>query len=171
VLQEFYNGAAGLIQYVPPDSDRDGKTVGDLAPEAFEGDYHGKQSSAKGIIGILEVILSDFERTVDTVTGEEKDAQADFEQFEADTKADIADKEQVKSEKEAKLATIKGDIADTTDKLIDAKKAHAGALEELEKLTAMCVEGEETYAERVAKRDQEIEALKEALSILETWQS
>jgi len=35
----------------------------------------------------------------------------------------------------------------------------------------MCVEGEETYAERVAKRQQEIEALKEALNILETWQA
>merc|ERR1719263_830763 len=68
VLKEFYEGAAGFVQYVPPDSDREGNTVGDLAPEAFEGHYHGKQSSAKGIIGILEVILSDFERTVDTVT-------------------------------------------------------------------------------------------------------
>jgi chromosome segregation ATPase len=171
VLREFYDGAAGLVQYVPPDSDREGNTVGDLAPEAFEGHYHGKQSSSKGIIGILEVILSDFERTVDTVTQEEKDAQDEFDQFEADTKKDISDKEQAKTDKEAKLATIKDDIADTTDKLIDAKKAHAGALEELEKLTAMCVEGEETYAERVAKREQEIEALKEALNILETWQA
>jgi len=35
----------------------------------------------------------------------------------------------------------------------------------------MCVEGEETWEERKAKREQEIEALKQALQILDEWQS
>merc|ERR1719161_2971740 len=30
VLRSFYEGASGLMQYVPPNSDREGKTVGDL---------------------------------------------------------------------------------------------------------------------------------------------
>jgi len=34
----------------------------------------------------------------------------------------------------------------------------------------MCVEGEETYAQRVAKREKEIAALKEAMVILDEWQ-
>ena len=34
----------------------------------------------------------------------------------------------------------------------------------------MCVEGEETYAQRVAKREKEIEALKEAQQNLDDWQ-
>jgi len=32
------------------------------------------------------------------------------------------------------------------------------------------VEGEETYAQRVAKREKEIEALKEAMTLLDEWQ-
>merc|ERR1719240_2188125 len=64
VLNKFYKNA--LIQtgkYVPPKSDRDGNTVGDLAPEVSDEKYHGAKSESKGIIGILEVILSDFDRT------------------------------------------------------------------------------------------------------------
>merc|ERR1712113_383945 len=79
VLSEFYKGAGGdeFIQtankkYVPPNADREGKTVGDRAPEIFDEKYRGDQSSSKGIIGLLEVILSDFERTIDKVTEEEK---------------------------------------------------------------------------------------------------
>lgn len=35
----------------------------------------------------------------------------------------------------------------------------------------MCVKGEETYAERVQKRNDEIAALKEAMTILDEWQN
>merc|ERR1711934_1258493 len=71
VLKEFYEG---FLQYKPPKSDREGKTVEDRAPEtSFSGDYKGKQEASKSIIGLLEVILSDFERTIDKVGIDEKD--------------------------------------------------------------------------------------------------
>jgi len=57
-----------------------------------------------------------------------------------------------------------------TDALKDAEKVHGLALEELDKLHSMCVAGEETYEERVAKRQKDIEALEEARDILENWQ-
>merc|ERR1712174_17013 len=80
VLGEFYKSAGGkFIQYVPPNSDREGKTVGDRAPEIFDEEYRGDQPSSKGIIGLLEVILSDFERTIDKVTEEEKLSAEAFE--------------------------------------------------------------------------------------------
>merc|ERR1712232_1419725 len=74
ILKDFYDGAAFLQNgYTPPNSDRDGNTVGDLAPKtSFDGDYKGKQGASKGIIGMMEVILSDFERTIESVTDEEK---------------------------------------------------------------------------------------------------
>jgi len=172
VLTEFYDGAAAsLVQYVPPNADREGKTVGDLAPEVFDGKYSGRQESSKGIIGLLEVILSDFERTVDTVSTQEKEAQEAFEQFEKDTNADIAEKQKDKAEKEARVAAITDELAGLKDDAADAKTALDGALAELEKLKPMCVQAEETYAERVAKRDQEIEALKQAIDILDNWQN
>merc|ERR1711862_318864 len=75
ILKDFYENAFVQVnKYVPPDSDREGNTVGDLAPEVFDSKYHGEQDSSKGILGLLEVILSDFDRTDTTVTDQEKTA-------------------------------------------------------------------------------------------------
>merc|ERR550532_3690872 len=75
-LKDFYDKGA-LVQkrtsYVPPDSDRSGKTVEDLAPEGFDSsEYKGRQDNSKGIVGLLEVILSDFDRTGNTVDANER---------------------------------------------------------------------------------------------------
>merc|ERR1712129_158629 len=81
-LKEFYSNAfVQTNKYVPPDSDREGNTVGDLSPEIFDSKYHGEQSSSKGILGLLEVILSDFDRTDTTVTDQEKTAAEKFEDY------------------------------------------------------------------------------------------
>lgn len=170
VLKEFYGSS--LVQYKPPKSDREGKTVADRAPEmSWSGEYNGKQDASKGIIGLLEVILSDFERTVSTVDSEEKAAQEEFEKFETETKDSIEKKKAEKQDKEKAVSTAEEVITTAKDELEGAEKLHALALEELEKLQAMCVEGEESYAERREKREQEIEALKSALKILEDWKA
>merc|ERR1719240_40062 len=94
VLNDFYKNAfVQTNKYVPPKSDRDGNTVGDLAPEMATEKYHGAQAEAKGIVGILEVVLSDFERnTVQTKKNEEYEQDA-FDKFEKDTNADVKKKE------------------------------------------------------------------------------
>merc|ERR1740138_799608 len=88
-LKEFYEGAAFMqTGYTPPAAGRDGKTVGDMAPKSFSGDYHGNQQQSKGIIGLLEVILSDFERTIDTVTSKEEEADTEFGELEDEIEKD-----------------------------------------------------------------------------------
>jgi len=172
VLKSFYEGQALLqtAKYVPPNSDREGKTVSDRAPEVFDSEYKGTQDASKGIIGMLEVILADFDRTVATVSAEEEQAQGEFDKFRTENEADTESKEASKKTKE-------GQVADADDKLVSlendrqaAKKSLEDAQSELAKLHPMCVQAEETYEERVAKRKQEIEALKEAHDILENWQ-
>merc|ERR1719310_406178 len=94
ILQQFYENA--FVQkgkYVPPKSDREGNTVGDLAPEAFSGEYKGAQSESTGIVGILEVILSDFERNSKTTQKADDDSQEAFDQVEKDTNEDVDKKE------------------------------------------------------------------------------
>merc|ERR1719433_1804347 len=85
VLRDFYERsslAQERASYVPPDSDRSGKTVDDLAPEGFDSSkYAGRQDSAGGIIGLLEVILSDFDRTGTTVEEDEKESAAEFAEW------------------------------------------------------------------------------------------
>merc|ERR1712054_166709 len=91
VLKDFYDNAFIQTGFVPAGADRDGNTVKDLAPAGQEGTYHGNQDAAKGIFGLLEVIMSDFERTSEKTTSEEEKAQSEFEEYEKETKQSIED--------------------------------------------------------------------------------
>jgi len=174
-LSEFYStGAYAELQknsYVPPNSDREGKTVSDRAPDIFDTTYHGDQTESKGIIGLLEVIVSDFERTIATVTTEEEIADAAYQKFKTETEADIAEKEESKAAKETRVAAIEDLLVENTDTTNEQDALLKAALSQLEGLHGQCVAGEETYDDRVAKREKEIEALKEALQILIDWQN
>lgn len=174
ILQDYYG--ASLVQvksstkYVPPNSDRDGKTVGDLAPEmAYSGEYKGKTEQSGGIIGLLQVIQADFQRTIDTTADAEKDAASKFTEFKTQTETDISAKEGEKETKEGEVTTAEEAVLTAKDDKNTAEKLHESSLEELEKLHAMCVAGAESYEERAAKREKEIEALKEAMDILENF--
>jgi len=172
LLQDFYKKAlfTQTSKYTPPKADRDGNTVGDLAPEAFESKYHGSQNESKGIIGILEVILSDFERTQSVTEKDEKASQAAFDTLEKETNDDIKEKGVSRKKKEGELSDTKSDIIDQQQALKDATGIHESSLKTLEDLEAMCVKGEETWEERKKKREEEIAALKDAMNILDDWQ-
>jgi len=172
VLKEFYENA--LIQkdaYTPPKADRSGKTVGDMAPDAFSGEYHGNQDASKGIIGILEVIHADFQRTKDQVEEEDKESEEAYQDFKKETEADNEAKKKELKEKETKESTLKDTIVTLTDDKKAAEQNLETAENTLDDLKKMCIDGEESWAERKAKREEEIEALKDALNILENWKS
>jgi len=170
-LQAFYSNA--FVQkgkYTPPNADRNGNTFGDLAPDTFANeDYHGSQSESKGIIGILEVILSDFSRTKKKAAEDDAESKKAFEAFEADTDKDVSAKQKRINKADGELANAESEILDQQQALSDAEELLAGSKDALDDLKAMCVEGEETWEERKAKREAEINALKEALDIFENW--
>jgi len=171
-LKAFYDNA--FVQtggkYTPPNADRDGNTVGDLAPEFASEKNHGSQSESKGIVGILEVILSDFERTNSKTKSDDKDSEDAFNTFEKDTNSDVGKKNKRIKAAQGELASAEGEILAQQQALSDANELLEGATESLEDLEAMCVKGEETWEERKKAREEEIEALKEALEIFENWQ-
>jgi len=171
ILEEFYG--AKLIQTKvsrEEPTDRDGNTVGDLAPETFEGDGR-KHDESKGIIGLLQVISSDFERTSTTVASAEEAAQTSFEAEETRIKGEIDSKGTEKEGLESDVKSKDSALTEFRDDLKESTTMHEQALDELETLKASCVEGEESYAQRRAEREKEIAALKEALKLLEEWQS
>jgi len=166
VLTAFYGE---FLQYKPPKSDREGLTVEDRAPEtSFSGEYKGKQDASKGIIGLLEIILSDFERTTEKVGEEEKEAEEKFDEFKKETDESTEKKEEEKSDKETGIKEASAAITEAKDANVAAEGLHEAALDELSKLKEMCVEGE-SYEERAKKREEEIAALKEALKILQEY--
>merc|ERR1719420_323269 len=169
VLKDFYDNAFVQVQFVPKNAGRDGKTVADLAPGGPSGEYHGNQDAAKGIFGLLEVIQSDFERTIETVTKEEEDAQAEFEAYEKETNDSIEEKGKSKKDKETEKEDTEADLVGFKEDLKTAQEKLADAKEELEKLKPLCVDTGMSWKERRARQKQEIEALKQALAILEDW--
>jgi len=179
LLQTGRSGAAVLpsglredeLRFKSTNSDRAGKTVADYAPDAFDADYHGSQEASKGIIGTLQVIQADFERTTSATEEAESQAEGSFNTFKTENEADTAAKDSEKTGKKGTLTVTNDAILTLESELSDATKAHELSLKTLEKLRADCIEKEETYEERIAKRNQEIEALKEAHAILEDWES
>jgi len=172
VLKGFY-GIQALLEtsFTPKGAGRDGKTVGDLAPSAPSGDYEGNKDAAAGIFGLLEVIQSDFERTLETVAKEEEDAVTEFEKFEKDSEKDIDDKAGTKKDKEKDRESTEADLTGFQEELHNAKQSLADAKEELAKLKPLCVDTGASWAEQRARQKQEIEALKQALQILSDWKN
>jgi len=127
-------------------------------------------SSSTGVLGMLEVIQSDFVRLETETTSAEDNSEKAYTEFMRESKKDKAVKSaqqkntlNTKTEKEGDLEAAKKDLAGNQEEL-DAALAY------FEKLKPSCVEAGESYEERVARRKEEIESLTDALKILEDTQ-
>jgi hypothetical protein len=152
-------------------ADRDGNTVGDLAPTTFGDTYHGAQEESEGIIGILEVILEDFNKGRYETDEDLHSAEEMKDEFLKQTGEDVTAKQTLIDKNKASITEINENLVEQEQANRDAK----GELESAEKALSgwhtMCVEGEETWKERAQKREEEVEALKSALEILEEWKN
>jgi len=138
-------------------------------------DYYAKQGKAhtassgagSGIIGLLEVIESDFSKNLAEMTATEGAAASEYKQQTNENEITRATKGQ---DVKYKIKTATG-LDKTVSELSSDKEgvqAELSAVEEyLGKLDKMCVAKPETYNERKGKREAEIAGLKEALTILQ----
>jgi len=169
ILKDFYDNAflQTKSQYKPPNSDASGATVGDLAPDSFEGDFAGNQDAASGIIGQLDVIKSDFEGTIEATKTAETDAESEFQDYKSETEGDVSEKEGLVKTKEGEVNTETANLSDSKEDLMEHTTLKSEALEELAKLKPACVDTGSDYAEKVARREQEIESLNNAYVIFD----
>jgi len=170
VLDKFYKTAAkaSLIEEVSPSLLQGAGMQPDLPDAGFDNSaYQGGQSGAHGILGMMEVIKSDFERTVKVTAKAEKDAATQFLEFETDTKQSLAVKKNAQSAKQAQLNETVSTINEEFESLEQEQALLDKAVQELVELQPACLPKQESYAQRVAKREQEINALKEALCTLD----
>merc|ERR1739845_88022 len=73
-----------------------------VAPEIFETEYKGMQAENGGVVGMLEVIESDFARLESDTKAAEATAQKEYDQFMTDSKVDKAEKSTYIEHKTAK---------------------------------------------------------------------
>jgi len=126
-----------------------------------------QSTSSTGILGMLEVILSDFARLESNTKSNEATSQGTYKKFIADSNLDrsmaeqqVKDKSESRTEADINLADAKKDWESTQAEL-SAAKAY------FEKLKPTCAGEKVSYDDRVARRELEIESLKEALKILD----
>merc|ERR1719214_450153 len=113
VLSKFYKTAAKaeLLQQGAH------KGIDDDMPDSgFSGSYKGSQGASTGIIGMMEVIQSDFVRTIEETEKQEKAAAKEFFEFETSTKSSLGTKKVAKQESENTLA-------ETVDALAEEKES------------------------------------------------
>jgi len=160
VLDAFYKKAAkgkvSLVQASPVQG-----------PAVHSGANKGNQQKAGGILAMLNVIISDFERTIKVTTKAEKQAHREFTDFARTTKTSISSKETGKSQAEFGLKETDAGIVSSMDDLDKHQNMLDDVLKEIEDLKPACVDTGMSYADRVQKRKDEIDALKKAMCELD----
>mmetsp|Transcript_48388 Transcript_48388/g.156003 ORF Transcript_48388/g.156003 Transcript_48388/m.156003 type:complete len:659 (-) Transcript_48388:126-2102(-) len=152
VLKEFYSSQAAFLQQ---------KQVPEMAA------YKGMQSSKGGVIGMLEVIETDFLRLQAETEASEGAAATEYAEF---MSASTASKK-LKHEAEFKLKLEKDQAEfekeETTKDLRATEEELGKANVYFEYLKPSCIQVHVSWEERVAKRKEEVAALKEAYAILD----
>lgn len=159
VLKEFYAKAEKAQSFVQQQEQPE-------SPEIWDENYKGLQAENGGIIGMLEVIASDFARLKSETETEEESSQKKFEEFLGVTKISLATKSTQLKLNKKHLAKAKEDHGSTTADLERENKKLKNAYEQYDKLKPNCVDAGLSLAEKQARRKEEVESLKQALAIL-----
>jgi len=153
VLRDYYGSAAAFLDVDQPAKPK----------------KHAKSGGAgQSIISILEVCESDFSNNLAKEETEEADAASEYEKITQANKVTKTTKEQDAKYKTQEFKTLDKEITELTgDKETTSTELDA-VLEYYGKLTDRCVAKPESYEDRKARREAEINGLKEALNILES---
>merc|ERR1719407_284686 len=135
---------------------------------ASEGKAHAAAEGAGGsIIGLLEVVESDFTKLLTEMIATEEQAAAAYEQQTKENEVTRTTKEQDVKYKTKEAASLDKAVGELSADAAGVATELDALYEYLDKLHEMCDEKVEPYEERKARREAEIAGLKEALTILE----
>merc|ERR1719460_2265066 len=161
VLKEFYRKAATATALV--------QTSSSDKPEKnpFQEAYTGMGGESTGVVGMLEVIGSDFARLESETEAAEEQAAKEFERFSIASAKDKAVKNQEMQDRINLKVTKTAGLTDTEGDLKAMQEELDSALLYYDKLKPSCVSAGDKYAERVQRREAEIQGLEEALKFFE----
>merc|ERR1719287_116342 len=125
VLKEFYAKAAEATSFVQQ-------------PEIFDAPYKGMQSENGGVVGMLEVIESDFARLESDTKAAEAANQKEYDTFMTDSKVDKAQKTKDIEHKSGKKQNHEQALQEAKTDLDGTQKELDAALAYYEKLKPSC---------------------------------
>merc|ERR1719162_1584917 len=173
VLRDFYgseeaaSSAASMLQEGDDDKD-DMTSLMQEARQPAPPQKHEKSSGAgTGIIGLLEVCESDLAKNLATEDTEESDSATSYEKMTQSNKLTKASKDGDVKFKTAEFKSLDKSISDLeADKATESAELSAVS-EYYGKVKDRCVAKPTPYAELKARRDAEIQGLKDALASIE----
>merc|ERR1719198_2072306 len=129
---------------------------------------HGSASGAGGgIISLLEVVESDFSKNLAAEVATEQSAQAEYDAQTKENQLTKATKLQDVKYKTKEFVGLDKSVKELTSDRTGVQTELDAVMEYMAKINEMCIAKAEPYAERKARREAEIEGLKQALEILE----
>merc|ERR1740116_682456 len=151
VLRDYYASDAALVQQPAMPA------------------LHTKASGAgTSIVGILEVVESDFATGLAKEESQEEDAQTLYDDMTQENKVTKTMKDQDLKYKTAEVKSLAKAVAELSSDKETLSTELAAVNEYYAKLKDRCIAKPETYEERSARREAEINGLKEALQVLDS---
>eukprot|EP00747_Dinoflagellata_sp_TGD_P213093 gnl/TRDRNA2_/TRDRNA2_86095_c0_seq1.p1 gnl/TRDRNA2_/TRDRNA2_86095_c0~~gnl/TRDRNA2_/TRDRNA2_86095_c0_seq1.p1 ORF type:complete len:710 (+),score=237.52 gnl/TRDRNA2_/TRDRNA2_86095_c0_seq1:125-2254(+) len=159
VLRDYYEAGGSFLQQGDADDAQQ------PAPPAT----HSKSGDAGGsIMHMLEVCVDDFTKNLAQIEEEESEAVSDYENLTQENKLTSVTRQQDVKYKTQEYKSLDKTVAELSSDHAGVQTELDAVLEYADKLNEQCVgKPPETYEERKARRDQEIQGLKEAIKILE----
>merc|ERR1719183_1474776 len=136
---------------------------------AKAGKAHGSSDGAgSGIVGMLEVIKSDFTKGITEMVAAEQMAADTYEKETKENAVEKTTKEQDVKYKTKEFTGLDKKVGELTSERSGVEDELNAVNEYLASLDKKCTYKVESYAERKARREAEINGLKEALDVLES---
>jgi len=129
--------------------------------------HNAAEGAGSSIIGLLEVAESDLEKELAGVIATEEMAAADYDKETKENAIDKTTKEQDVKYKTKEADELDAAVAEATADKTGVQAELDPVLKYLKTLESRCIAKAETYEDKKARREAEIEGLKEALGILE----
>lgn len=135
-------------------------------PETWESDYDTRKSESGGVVAILEMIKEDLEKEIETATGLEKVASANYDTDLNTMRKLLASQKATQVETRMQLADLQRKIASKQEFTSMKEKDLAAEKKTEEALKADCSWVETHFESRKDKRKIELDGLKEAKNYL-----
>lgn len=129
--------------------------------------HSSSDGASSGIIGLLEVCESDFSKALTEMTAAEETSQNQYDAQTKENEITKATKDQDVKYKTKDSAGLDKSVAEYSSDKSGVESELSAVKEYLKQLEGRCIAKAETYGERKARREAEIQGLKEALTVLE----
>lgn len=127
---------------------------------------YSKRDEHAGVIDMMTLLITDVEKDITQISTDEKESQAEYEKFMADSAAKRASDSQSKDDKAAKKADQEAELQKSTAELNANTKETLDESETLKDVHLECDWLVENHEARKAARAGEVESLKSAKAVL-----